>query len=436
MATSVFNNLPGGEKLSEQVINMLDAEFNRKLDEQKRIIEESLRAEFARQYKNDNHELVETIDRMVREGIAGYATEVLQERNALREERSKLSETIRVNRSEYKKALNEHITVVEKFVTETLHKELREFVEDQHAVKVQRVRLSKEIMENKANFKKALTEHINKIHEVTHEQMARSVAQLHEAKKTLETEKNKIRESNNERMKAAESFIVNRVHKEMREFAIDQKALKEARQTLINNSNRILSEARAEFVSQSAKLVETFVTRKVSSELSEIKEDMKTALENDTGRKFYEALAPLFIKTHLHENATVRKLEKVVDLQKKQINESRTIVENAQRKVNLMEQRNKRNGIMQELLGTIEKSKRPLMEEYLATTKTEKLRESFHRYLPAVIGGKTNTQPSNNRRALVENQQITEVTGQRRGNNFSDETAEIQSLQRLAGIKN
>jgi len=99
---------------------------------------------------------------------------------------------------------------------------------------------------------------------------------------------------------------------------------------------------------------------------------------------------------------------------------------------------------MSELLGPLGKKHRAVMEELLETVKTEKLDESYKKYLPAVLNENTHRHPR--KKTLVEGskpsekQVISERTGDKRANaaqqqDDSDVIAEIQQLRKMAGIK-
>jgi hypothetical protein len=82
------------------------------------------------------------------------------------------------------------------------------------------------------------------------------------------------------------------------------------------------------------------------------------------------------------------------------------------------------------------------MEELLQTVKTEKLAESFKKYLPAVLNENTRNTEANGRRRLNESRKSavrTAKTGDRRADaaqqqEDNEALAEVQQLKKLAGI--
>ena len=76
------------------------------------------------------------------------------------------------------------------------------------------------------------------------------------------------------------------------------------------------------------------------------------------------------------------------------------------------------------------------MSELMESVKTERLNESFEKYLPSVINGNVSKTPQK-KQALVE---AKEITGNKISNNpRSSETTEgdsnIIAIRRLAGLK-
>jgi hypothetical protein len=105
----------------------------------------------------------------------------------------------------------------------------------------------------------------------------------------------------------------------------------------------------------------------------------------------------------------------------------------AQAKIRIAEYDVKRQGIMQELVAPLGKEKREIMEDLLKTTKTENLRESFNKYLPAVLSEKTVKPEGKTVISESATSQKTAVTGDKTSSEDSA-PADIISLRKLAGI--
>ena len=65
---------------------------------------------------------------------------------------------------------------------------------------------------------------------------------------------------------------------------------------------------KSRFVAESAKRLNTVVTSHLKGEMSQLKEDIKVARENNFGRRLFEAFAGEFSVTHLNEKSETRKL--------------------------------------------------------------------------------------------------------------------------------
>ena len=90
---------------------------------------------------------------------------------------------------------------------------------------------------------------------------------------------------------------------------------------------------------------------------------------------------------------------------------------------------------MNELLAPLNKEQRDIMAELMETVKTERLNESFEKYLPSVINGNVSKTPQK-KQALVE---AKEITGNKISNNQnsseSSDSSNIVDIRRLAGLK-
>jgi hypothetical protein len=86
---------------------------------------------------------------------------------------------------------------------------------------------------------------------------------------------------------------------------------------------------------------------------------------------------------------------------------------------------------MNELVGPLSKDQRDIMTDLLESVQTKKLRESFDKYLPAVIDGKGPAKKQ--KAALTEGK---EITGNRETNVSSKADADhnVVDIKRLAGL--
>ena len=97
----------------------IEEAWESKLKESRDTIEAELRAEFAKRYEHDKGVMVESLDKMIKEGLAKEIAEFKEDKQLLQRER--------VN---YKKSIGEHANVLKSFVLEQLKKEIAELHAD------------------------------------------------------------------------------------------------------------------------------------------------------------------------------------------------------------------------------------------------------------------------------------------------------------------
>jgi chromosome segregation ATPase len=302
------------------------------------------------------------------------------------------------------------------------------------------------------------------------EKLAGELAQVKEQAKALEAEraaivaesaehKAALEEAYTQRIKQIDEFTVRQVSKELREFQEDKRALVEKRVQLVAESRKKLAETQREFVATAAKMVDKQVTETLKAELTQLHEELEKNRQNAFGRRIFEAVAAEFMTSYFGESTEVKKMEAILESQKaemeamkQQLQESQRIADAASRKAKLAEEQAKRTQIMAELTGNLSREKKAVMEELLETVKTTQLRESFNKYLPAVLseGSKKKDAPQSRQRTLTEapvkELSTVAITGDQRTNRLretvqaegteqtavSDDTA---TILRLAGLK-
>jgi hypothetical protein len=184
-------------------------------------------------------------------------------------------------------------------------------------------------------------------------------------------------------------------------------------------------------------MVERTVTEGLRSEVVALKEDIEAARRADFGRKLFEAFSAEYQASYLNEKSETAKLLKVINLKDQAMQEAaqavvkaEEILESKNAEIASLKESQERKAIVSELLAPLSREQKAVMGELLESVKTTKLNESFEKYLPAVIDGKT----SQKKQALVE---AKEITGNKviSNTNRSGETAEIFDIRKLAGLK-
>jgi hypothetical protein len=232
-----------------------------------------------------------------------------------------------------------------------------------------------------------------------------------------------------------EQFVVHALAKEINEFAVDKRDLAETKVKLVREAKSKFDEIKSNFIQRSAKVVENAVTRKLTSEIKQLKEDIDSARTNDFGRKIYEAFAQEYSGSFLNEKSETAKLLKIIQKKDMELSEAKqaltekvTIVESKDREIRVAKDLMERKQVMGELLAPLGADKRELMNQLLESVQTKKLSEAFDKYLPTVMeGGKARVVKT----TLTEG---TEVTGNRE---HKPEVGldNILDIRKLAGLK-
>ena len=148
--------------INEDVSKELNEAWESKLTEARELVRAELREEFAQRYEHDKSVMVEALDKMVTEGLAGELVSITAEKRNLAEDRvkfqhkmkesatkfnsfmvTKLSEEISELRKD-RKMHAEGVNKLENFVVQALAKEITEFAKDKRDVVETKVRLVRE----------------------------------------------------------------------------------------------------------------------------------------------------------------------------------------------------------------------------------------------------------------------------------------------------
>lgn len=342
---------------------------------------------------------------------------------------SKLSEAKEQVRAElreeyarkYEHDRNVMVEALDKMMTTSLSEEIAEFNSERQAMNEDRVKNQIKLRENATKFNDFM---VTKLAEEIRELRADRKAQM-------------------ENQQKLEQFVVHALSREIKEFAIDRQAVVETKVKLVAEGRKQLEALKAKFIAESAQKVSDTVHRQLKGELSQLKEDIKTARENNFGRKLYEAFASEFSVTHLNEKAETHKLLKVMEAKDRQLAEANAklerttqLVEEKNREVRIIKESSQRAKILGELLGTLNEEKSSVMKTLLEGVQTPKLQAAFDKYLPAVLNTGS-VQPASSKKALNESV-IVEATG----NKTATKTQEIDpeqidnviDIKRLAGL--
>ncbi len=399
------------ELLSEETKSAFLEAWNNKVAEVKaslhQEVETKVREEFARRYDQDKNNLVEAMDNMLSDAVTKHAKVTYEAGKALKLERVKLTKAIKETRAAYKTRVSNHMKTLETFVLTQLKPQMQSLTES-------KVKVIKKLREHRVALNKQAASRLNTL----------------------------------------ESFVVDQLKKEVFEFKQDKDALVEMKVKMASEARVKLDETKKAFIDRASKLVEKTVENHLRKEMTQLKEDIRGARENIFGRRLFEAFQAEYMTSYLSEGTKVKKLsnalkeseQKLAEATQK-ISNSKTLMEQAQRRVVLSEERAQRVKTLNELLKPLNRDKREVMESLLETVKTVNLKEAFRKYLPAVLNETVRDNKVGNRQVIAEarpeQKRTVAVTGNR-GNRLTEsaatednqtQNAEIVELRRLAGIE-
>lgn len=113
---SLFEN----NVISEEIRGDIETAWTQKVQENREIVTQQLREEFAQKYEHDKQMMVEAIDQMITDRLTAEIQEFVEDRAQLSEAKAK-----------YAVAIREHSSKLNSFVAESLAKEIHELHEDQ-----------------------------------------------------------------------------------------------------------------------------------------------------------------------------------------------------------------------------------------------------------------------------------------------------------------
>ena len=295
-------------------------------------------------------------------------------------------------------------------LSDAIKTEIAEFADDR-----------KGLIEARVQYKQNVKEHTTALSSFVMEALKNEIVELREDRNKQFDNFNKL-----------EGFVLKQLSEEIAEFNDDKKSLAEAKVKLISEGRSKLEEAKVNFIKRAAKTIEKVVEDVLRSEMTQLREDIQSARENNFGRKIFESFATEYMTSYLAEGTEIRKLNKSVSIQAENIASITEAKEQADIEVKKLLDKIDRSKVMTELLTPLAKDKRGVMEELLESVQTKNLKGSFQKYLPAVLneaGGRKETSKTT----------LTERTGDKvvveKVEKQSDEKgASVVHLKKLAGI--
>ena len=357
---------------------------------------------------------------LINEDVAGelktaFDTKLMEAKDQVRGElRNEFAQRYEHDRSVMVEALD-------KMVTESLSEEIKEFHEEKTAINEDRVKAKLKLKESATKFNNFM------------------VTKLAEEIRELRTDR-KVQLENQDKL---QKFIVHALAKEIKEFAQDRQAVVEQRVKLVAEGRKQLTALKSKFIAESSKRVGATVATHLKGELSQLKEDIKTARENSFGRKIFETFAGEFSTTYLNDKAETRKIVNVLNDKEQELAESMVklakanqIIESKEREVNIIKESTQREKELVKLTASLNKEKAQVMRSLLESVQSDKLKNAFDKYLPAVL----NEGSEKARKSSLTESVSTVVDGNKSAKKEQyveedyDAGSNVIDLKRLAGL--
>jgi DNA repair exonuclease SbcCD ATPase subunit len=305
------------------------------------------------------------------------------------------------------------VEALDKMVTEGLTAEIEQVIAER-----------KSLEEDRVKFNSSMNEQSEKFQNFMSEKLAEELAELNEDRKAQAETLDKLQQ-----------FVVNALAEEIAEFHKDKQSVVEAKVKLVAEGKQQIENLKAKFIDRASKLVQETVTKNLNSELTQLKEDIDSARQNNFGRKIFETFAAEFATSYLNENEDIKELQTQVAEVKAQLEEAKqaleeksTIVESKEAEIRMINDRIARDQKLSEMMAPLSREQKEVMGTLLESVQTARLEASFNKYLPAVL--KNDAKATT--KILAESK---EVTGNKKETKQDADEGKIIEIKRLAGLQ-
>jgi hypothetical protein len=237
------------ELINEETRSAISEAWETKITEAREQVRAELREEFAQRYEHDKTVMVEALDKMVTEGLAGELAQVIAEKQSLAEDRVKFQTSMKESATKFnnfmvtklaeeigelrkdRKMHTEGINKLENFVVHALAREIQEFSQDKRDVVETKVRLVREARGKLEQLKsRFVKESAEKMSQAVSKHLKAELTQLHEDIK--------VARENNFGRRIFEAYAA-----EFGATHLNENAEVRKLQTMVANKNRQLGEA-------------------------------------------------------------------------------------------------------------------------------------------------------------------------------------------------
>ena len=192
---SLFEN----NVISEEIRTDIETAWNSRIQENRELVTQQLREEFAQKYEHDKSVMVEAIDKMISDRLSTEIQEFTEDRKQLAEAKARYAVAIREHSDKLnnfvlnslarevtelhgdQKVMAENFAKLEQFIVEALAKEIADFYEDKKDLAETKVRLVKEAKEQFTLLKgKFVKQTAGLVESVVTQGLAKEIGQLRE----------------------------------------------------------------------------------------------------------------------------------------------------------------------------------------------------------------------------------------------------------------
>ena len=359
----------------------------------------------------ENTELTEEVKSGIQEAWESKISEAREEITAeLREEFAQ----------RYDHDKNQIVEAVDNFISEKVEAEIATIAEEKDNLAKDRVK-----------YHKAISEHAKLLDKFVTSAVAKEV-------KELRADRSRV----SEHVAKLDEFVTESLAGELAEFHEDKKSLVEQKVKMVKEGKKQLAEAKKDFIKKAANKVEGVINKVITEEVKSFRDDITKARENDFGRRIFEAFANEYGTSYLNEAKEIKKIQKTLAEMETKLNESKQAIAEKEEAVKLTESklrvaedRYARKQKLDELMRPLGKEKKEIMSDLLESVKTEKLEESFNKYLPSVLEGET----ARAKKTTLSESVVKEHTGDKKApvKTEADDNADVVELdviRKLAGL--
>jgi len=312
------------------------------------------------------------------------------------------------------------VEAIDNFVTEKVTAEIADIAEEKNSLAADRVK-----------YRKAISEHAKLLDKFVTQMVAKEVKDLRADRSNVQEHVSKLDE-----------FVTESLATEIAEFHEDKKSLVEQKVKMVREGKKQLAEAKRDFISKAAGKVEQTINRVISEEVKSFRNDITKARENDFGRRIFESFANEYQSSYLNESKEIKTLQRTLADVETKLNEANKRIEASseatkltESKLRIAEDRYARKEKLNELMSPLGKEKREIMSDLLESVKTEKLEESFNKYLPSVLDGETPRAKKTLSESVKKEHTGDKATAPKaEANDETNNVVELDYIKKLAGL--